>query len=80
MRLSYFCLVSFGKTIFVLWLFIRRIPPYVTVVRYLYLVKGGYYLGLVVFLAKGVGFELSEKLMKELVDLSYRLGRPKKKP
>ena len=60
--------------------YFRRIPPHVTVVWYLYLVKGGDYLGLVVFLAKGVGFELSEKLMKELVDLSYRLGRPKKKP
>ena len=26
MRLSYFCLVSFRKAFFVLWLFIRRIP------------------------------------------------------
>jgi len=86
MRLSYFCLVSFRKTIFVLWLFIRRIsrgiPPHVTVVWYLYLVKGGDYLGFVVFLDKGVGFESSEKLMKELADLSSRLGipQPKKQP
>ena len=98
MRLSYFCLVSFRKTVFVLWLFIRRIsrhvtvifpwnlrrisrriPPYVTVVWYLYLVKGGDYLGLVVFLAKGVGFESSEKLMKELADPSPRLGVPRPK-
>ena len=83
MRLSYFCLVSFRKTVFVLWLFIRRIsrriPPYVTVVWYLYLVKGGDYLGLVVFLAKGVGFESSEKLMTELADPSPRLGVPRPK-
>ena len=60
----------------------RRIPPYVTMVWYLYLVKGGYYPGFVAFLDKGVGVESSEKLMKELADPSSRLGipRPKKQP
>ena len=60
--------------------FPAKFAPYVTVVWYLYLVKGGDYLGFVVFLDKGVGFESSEKLMKELTDLSSRLGRPKKQP
>ena len=69
MRLSYFCLVFFGKTIFVLWLFIRRIsrriPPYVTVVWYLYLVKG-VLSRFCSFLDKGVGCELPEKLVVEI--------------
>ena len=95
MRLSYFCLVFFRKTVFVLWLFLRGISRHVSVifswnfpqnstacnrgmVTCIWL-KGGYYLGFVVFLDKGVGFESSEKLMKELSDPSPRLGLPRPK-
>ena len=58
--------------------FPSEFPPHVTVVWYLFLVKGDVS-SFCRFLDEGVGGELSEKLMKELADPSSRLGIPRPK-